>query len=127
VRRGQENDPLYVGGQPVDDGRRRLRRSGPDKEDRTDSMQRGVERFGHGEIAADDLDVRRQRRRRLGAVHQGADRHARVGQQVDHGATDPSGRPGDEHRRSSCRCHESPALVDGVQQASVSSMVLIKM
>lgn len=33
-------------------------------------------RFGHGEVDGDDLDVRWQRR--LGALREGADRHARV-------------------------------------------------
>jgi hypothetical protein len=37
-----------------------------------------VERFRHGEVAGDDFDVRRQRRRRLGAMREGADGHARV-------------------------------------------------
>jgi hypothetical protein len=36
------------------------------------------ERFGHGEVAGNDFDVRWQRRRRLGAMREGADRHARV-------------------------------------------------
>src|ERR1700716_1441701 len=43
-----------------------------------DPSQSCVERFRHGEVAGDDFDVRRQRRRRLGAMGEGADRHARV-------------------------------------------------
>jgi hypothetical protein len=45
---------------------------------RTDTLQSYVERFGHSEVARDDFDIRRQRRRRLGAMREGADRHARV-------------------------------------------------
>jgi hypothetical protein len=50
----------------------------------------------HGEVAGDDLDVRWQLRR-LGATRQGADRHARGYQRVDHGPPDPAGRSGNEH------------------------------
>ena len=67
-----------MGGETLDDCRSSRRRDGPDQEDGTDTPQRGVERPGHGEVAGDDLDVRWQRRRRLRAMREGADRHARV-------------------------------------------------
>ena len=77
-------------GEPLDDGRSGRRRGGPDEEDRADAAQRRVERLGHGEVAGDDLDVRRQRRRRLGATRERAHRHARVDQQVDHERARPA-------------------------------------
>jgi len=86
---------------------------GPDEEDGTGTSQSRVERFGHGEVAGDDFDVRWQRRRRLGATREGADRHARVHQQVDYGAPNPAGRSGDEHRRHSRPCHEDHDVVGG--------------
>ena len=54
------------------------RRDSPDEDDRTDTSQSCVERFGHGEVADNDFDVRWQRRRRLGAMREGPDRHRRV-------------------------------------------------
>jgi hypothetical protein len=47
------------------------------------------------------------------AMREGADRHARVYEQVDYGAPNPAGRPGDEHRRHSRPCHEDPGVVRG--------------
>ncbi len=66
---------------------------GPDEEDGTDTSQSCVERLGHGEVAGDDFDVRWQRRRRLGAMREGADRHARVDQEVDYDAPRPEFAP----------------------------------
>ena len=88
-------------------------RGGPDEEDGTDTPQRCVERFGHGEVAGDDFDVRWQRRRRLGAMREGTDRHARVYEQVGDDAPNPAGRSGDEHRRHSRPCHEDLGVVRG--------------
>ena len=98
VRRREKDDSSRVGCEALDDRRSRRRRDGPDEEDGTDAAQCCVERFGRGEVTGDDLDLRRQRRRRLGAMREGADRHARVHEQVDHRAPDPPGRSGDEHR-----------------------------
>ena len=106
VRRREEDDTSRVGRETLDDRRGGRRRGGPDEEDRTDTTQSCVERLGHGEVAGDDLDARRQRRRRLGAMREGADRHARVHQQVDDDAPHPAGRSRDEHRSNSFSCHD---------------------
>src|SRR5207253_11179606 len=50
VRCGEKDDPLRVGCEALDDGRNSGRWRGPDKENRTDTLQRGVERFRHGEV-----------------------------------------------------------------------------
>jgi hypothetical protein len=41
-------------------------------------------------------------------MRQGADRHARVYEDVDYNAPHPAGRSGDEHRR---QCHEDLDVV----------------
>jgi len=74
----EKDDTPRVSGETPDNCRSTRRRGGPDEEDGTGTSQSGVERFGHGEVAGDDFDVRWQRRRRLGAAREGADRHARV-------------------------------------------------
>jgi hypothetical protein len=66
------------GSETLDNCRSSRRRGGPDEEDGTDTAQSRVERFRHGEVAENDFDVPRQHRRRLGAMREGADRHARV-------------------------------------------------
>lgn len=96
---GEEDDPPHLGCHPLDDSRGSLRRGGPDEEDRTRATQCRVERLGHGEVACEDLDLRRQRHRRLGAMREGADRHAGVEKLVDDDAADSARRPGDEHGR----------------------------
>ena len=67
-----------MGCETLDDCRSGRRRGGPNEEDGTDTSQCCVERSGLGEVAGDDFDVRWQRRRRLGAMREGANRHARV-------------------------------------------------
>src|SRR3974390_1348976 len=49
-------------------------------------------------LAGAAFDGRGQRRRRAGAMREGADRHARVYQLADYEAPNPAGRSGDEHR-----------------------------
>jgi hypothetical protein len=89
-----------VGRETIENRRSSRRRGGPDEEDGTDPAQCGIERLGHSEVAGDDLDVRRQHRRRLGATREDTDRHARVDEEVDDGAPDPAGASGDEHWRN---------------------------
>ena len=111
VRRRKEDNAPRVGRDTVDNRRSRVWRSGPDEEDRTDTSQCCVERFGNGEVAGDDLDVRRKRGHTFGVMREGADRDVRVQQEVDDGTPDPAGRAGDEHRRHSC--HEDLNIVCG--------------
>jgi hypothetical protein len=89
-----------VGRETIENRRSSRRRGGPDEEDGTDPAQCGIERLGHSEVAGDDLDVRRQHRRRLGATREDTDRHARVDEEVDDGAPDPAGASADEHWRN---------------------------
>ena len=51
VRRGEKDDASRVGREPLDDGASRGRRGCPDEKHGTDTLQRGVERFGRGQIA----------------------------------------------------------------------------
>ena len=83
------------------------------------ASQPRVERFGHGEIPGDDVDGRGERRRRLGAVHEGTDRYARVHQEVDDAAPDPAGRSGDEHEGRSRVRHERLVVVPRRRTESV--------
>jgi hypothetical protein len=78
VMNAEKDDTPRVGCDPLDNCRSGRRRGGPGEEDGTDTAQSCVERLGHGEVAGDDFDVRWQRRRGLGAMREGADRHARV-------------------------------------------------
>ena len=109
VRRGEKDDAPRVGRETLDDGGSGGRRGGPDEEHRTDALQRGVERFGHGEVARDDLDGRRQPRRRRSARER-AHRHARRQQLVDHDTPDPAGGSGHEDRIHACSRHEVTLL-----------------
>jgi len=92
-------DPCITCGEPLDNGRSGGRRCAPDQEDGTDASQRGVERFGHGEIADHDLDLRRQPRCGVGPARECPDRHTRTYEFVDHETPDPARRTGDEHRK----------------------------
>ena len=69
---------LFGSAETLDDCRSSRGGAVQTEEDGTDTSQYCVERSGHGEVAGDDFDVRWQRRRRLGAMREGADRHARV-------------------------------------------------
>jgi hypothetical protein len=46
-----------MGRETLDNGRSSRRWGGPDEEDGTHTLQPSVERFGHREVAGDDLDV----------------------------------------------------------------------
>ena len=105
VRRGEKDDAPRVRRETLDDGWSGGRRGGPDEEDRTYALQRGVERFGHGEIARDDLDGRRQPRR-LRSARERAHRHARGQQLGDHRAPDPAG--GSRHEDGMHACGSAP-------------------
>ena len=70
-----------------------------------DTLQPGVERFGHGEIARDDLDGRRQPRR-IRSPRERAHRHARGQQLVDHRTPDPAGGSRHEDGMQAWWCHE---------------------
>lgn len=60
MRGRQEDDASADAGQALDHGTHGGRRDGPDKEHGADPIQGYVQRFGIREIAADNLDVRRQ-------------------------------------------------------------------
>lgn len=101
-----------MGCETLDDCRSSRGRGRPDEEDGTYASQSCVKRPGRGEVAGDYLYVRRQRRRRLRTMREGADRETRVDQQVDHDAPDPPGRSSDEHWRNRRR-HEDPGVARG--------------
>ena len=92
VRGGEKDDARRVRCETRDDGRSSGRRGGPDEEHRTDSLQPGVERFRHREVARYDLDCRRQPGRR--SATERAHRHARGQQLVDHETPDAPGGAG---------------------------------
>jgi hypothetical protein len=77
VRSGEKDDTTRMGCETLDNSRSSRRRNGPHEEDGRNTSQCSVEGFGHGEVAGDDFDVRRQRRR-LRSMRESADRYARV-------------------------------------------------
>ena len=110
----REDDTRRVGRETLDNCPRRGRWSGPDEEYRTCASQPCVERFRHSEVAGDDFDVLRQHRRRLGAMCEGADRHAHMYQLIDYGAPNPTGRSDHEHRRDAIPSHIDLDFVPGL-------------
>ena len=107
VRRGEKDDAPRLSHETLDDGRSGGRRGGPDEENRAYTLQPGVQRFGHGEVARYDLDGRRQPRRRRSARER-AHRHARAQQLGDHRAADPAGGSRHEDWMHACACHDGP-------------------
>ena len=88
----------------LDNGRSSGRRDGPDKENRTDTLQRGVERLRHAEIARHDLDRWRQPGFR-GSARERTHRHVRGQQLGDHLAPDPASGCNHEDGLHICACH----------------------
>jgi hypothetical protein len=95
MRRGQEHDVPGLPGDPLHGGRDGAGRGGPDEEHLIHAVQAFLQRLGSGEIAARDLDFRRQ----TGGARiagQRADSGVRGHQSRDHLAADRSGGPRDE-------------------------------
>jgi hypothetical protein len=85
---------------------------GAEEKDRADTLQRGVERFGHTEIAREDLDGRRQPRR-IRPPRERAHRHARVQQLGNHRTPDSTGGSRHEDRGHASVCQEGLDVMAG--------------